>query len=290
MPPHADRSRSPRLHAAAPNEDRFDSVFGRYLVKQWSWGLKSAIEVQKEASLALTDQQSLLRGLKISGDFASMTLQGLAGIGTSGKHQGSCKRDLVSWLGDAPMPNAHIEVAPMKILKPRASDKDPFKKQGFPIMDPHEWFAWLYHQRRATFDQHFLDSDSSGQALVQFWKHVRKLKDPRVDGHAERMDKERDWNRLAIPASIHGDAVPCIQVGKPATKSFNIYSMSGLLGSGSTLEQKLALFGNFVDSEIETAEVSFGHAVWQRLLWSLYWCYLGKWPERDHIHNAPFPP
>eukprot|EP00969_Alexandrium_andersonii_P215176 9503175-Alexandrium_andersonii.AAC.1 len=92
------RSRSPRGHPSARSSaepPKFDSDLGLYLVKQWAWGHKSACEVQREAHLALNDQLNLLKKIKASSDYASSSLTRLAAIGTDGKHEGSCKRDLV---------------------------------------------------------------------------------------------------------------------------------------------------------------------------------------------------
>ena len=104
------------------------------------------------------------------------------------------------------------------------------------------------------------------------------------------LTKRPDWNRKAIPASLHGDAVPCTSIGKPGTKSYNLYSWAGILGSGSTLQQKIDIFGNFTASEIEEGDHSFGHVVWSRVLWSLHFLYLGIWPTWDHKTKKAFLP
>ena len=50
----------------------------------------------------------------------------------------------------------------------------------------------------------------------------------------------------------------------------------------------ICLFGNFVDNETK-AKGGFGFAVWRRLLWSLWFAYLGIWPTVDHMKNAYVP-
>ena len=67
-------------------------------------------------------------------------------------------------------------------------------------------------------------------------------------------------------------------------------SMAGILGSGNTLEQKQYIFGNFVDNELETYGKSFGLSVWKRVLWSLWFAFLGQWPTVDPNTKLPYPP
>eukprot|EP00974_Lingulodinium_polyedra_P065210 6304984-Lingulodinium_polyedra.AAC.1 len=124
----------------------------------------------------------------------------------------------------------------MKILKPKPGVEETVSVEPFPILEPHEYFAWLYANHRGAFDKLFLEGDGSGSHLQHFWSTVKERKDPRLETH--NLSDRPEWDTRAVPISIHGDAVPCVSIGKAGTKSYNIYSLSGLLGSGSTLEQK----------------------------------------------------
>ena len=47
--------------------------------------------------------------------------------------------------------------------------------------------------------------------------------------------KNRDgWQRKGIPIAIHGDAVACVAVGKPGTKSMDTISWASILSAGTT--------------------------------------------------------
>ena len=264
----------------------FDSHLCLHLVRQWAWGQKSAGEVQKEAALALKDQHELLQRLKLSRDFASRSLTHIAAIGSAGANPGSCSRDLKNLLGNPIFPEPHYEPVPMKVLKPKDS-METVVTESFPIQDPHVLFAWYYHHHREVFNILVLDGDASLGKLEAFWKHVWAKKDPRLNSH--NLKDRPGWNTEACPASFHGDAVPCLSIGKSGTQSFNVYSFSGILGSGTTLEQKHFVYGNFTACEVEEEEQDFTHAVWVRLLWSLHFAFLGIWPTVTHF-NKPFPP
>ena len=117
------------------------------------------------------------------------------------------------------------------------------------------------------FNQLFLDGQANSSSLRKFWAHVKATGDPRLEGH--KKDKRPDWNDHAAVAAIHGDAVPCLSIGKAGTTSYCVYSMKGILGSGTTLQQKQYLFGNFDDSEVENPVSNTMLQVWKVVLWSL---------------------
>ena len=82
------------------------------------------------------------------------------------------------------------------------------------------------------------------------------------------------WQYRAIPLSFHGDAVPCMRVGKAGSDSFDAYSWQGLLGAGSTLFLKQYLFGLF--TAMVTANTMA--PIWAEVLWSFQWLAEGTWP------------
>ena len=94
------RSRNPRVCVSRGGQIEFDSKLASYFVEQWSWGHLSACDVQRQASLALADQRDMLNRLQVSSDYASKSLVKLAAIGSEGRNDGNCKRDLIRALGD----------------------------------------------------------------------------------------------------------------------------------------------------------------------------------------------
>ena len=180
----------------------------------------------------------------------------------------------------------------MKITKPKKDDEQTIQDVDFPVVEPHAFFAWFYHNRRPHFVKQFLGGDETGGALKSFWSEVIARKDPRLEGH-DFKSRPPNWQLKAVPGSLHGDAVPCVQVGKPNTKSYDCYSMQGTLGKGPTLEQKHYIMGFFSLSEVHEDELEPGaggtmHATFTHLLWSFWFLYLGIWPTVQP-DGAPWP-
>ena len=96
------------------------------------------------------------------------------------------------------------------------------------------------------------------------------------------MARLENWRGRVVPLSLHGDAVPCVAVGKPGTKSFDVLSLQGILGRGSTKELKLYIFGLF---ELSKTDAGMDR-VWKELNWSLEHLLTGLWPAVDSEGNA----
>ena len=80
-----------------------------------------------------------------------------------------------------------------------------------------------------------------------------------------------------FPISIHGDAVPCVQVGKHATKSFDTISWLCLFSLGSTLWVKHLITGLF--EHVKTISGSTMDAIWTIVAWSFEALFNGEWPS-----------
>ena len=81
-----------------------DCALAKFLIKKWAWGLYSAHEIHEIAKEALADQKALLKSLGVADNFASKSLDALAHLGADGKFDGNLRRDLLSQLGDPPVP------------------------------------------------------------------------------------------------------------------------------------------------------------------------------------------
>ena len=259
-----------------------NSELVRVLLTAWAWGTKSAIEVQAEANAALNDQYALLESLKLSRDFANTSLYTLAALGTFGKYPNHIKGDLLRALGDINVPEPLFANVPLKVSKP-AQGKDTVCETAFPILLPHELFAYLYHCRRDIFNRNFLGGDDSNN-LARFWDAMVARRDPRLEGHS--VTSRENWKHLACPIMLHGDAVPCTGVGRAGTQSFDACSFQGLMASGSTLEVKHFIFGVYESSKIKDAEHDTMFSIWRVVMWSLWFAYLGIWPLCDYMKRA----
>ena len=79
------------------------------------------------------------------------------------------------------------------------------------------------------------------------------------------------WQRHCIPLKLHVDAVPVVGVGKSWARSMDVYSVSSLVGQGSTLEMQVliwAVMGNIMSkSNIRSHDTK--SVFWKWLIWSL---------------------
>ena len=93
----------------------------------------------------------------------------------------------------------------------------------------------------------------------------------------------KDWMKRAIPISLHGDAVPVVRVGKPASESLECLSIQSLLASGRTLEVKLLLYSMFEHSKVKdvAGTTDSMDTVWRVLVWSLQSLFEGKHPSTN---------
>ena len=99
-----------------------------------------------------------------------------------------------------------------------------------PFLPPRLLARQLFTKNRERFDKLFLGGHGDGSALEQFWKSAAKAKDPRLATHP--MIAKPNWQRRAIPISLHGDAVPAIGVGKAHSRSYDCYIWQSLLAMG----------------------------------------------------------
>ena len=250
-----------------------DSALAKLLLQRWSWGEISAHEVWQTADAALRDQEALLTSLGLNLNFASTSLSTLAKIGTEGKYPGSMRRDLTSALGEPPIPEVSWCRSPMHITKPLPGEPS-IQEVDIAVLLPHEMFAYMYKFERDAFNSRLLGGDPDG--LVSFWSELQKRKDPRLAGHP--MCAVRGWKSRSIPIAWHGDGVPAISSGKGNCKTFEVDSWSSILAGGSSIEIKVYAFGYMTHNK--NGEESM-LPIWRKVMWSLHWAFLGKWPTVD---------
>ncbi len=131
----------------AANSKTFDSALCRQLLKDWSWGLRSASTVQWCAYSAFQDEAVLVEKIATAtshtlgldpSHFRSKTLASLARLGSFGRHKNHCHRDLLVFFGDCPSPDYErfdIEVKLQKPLRWMPATKMTIKPKTFvPLM------------------------------------------------------------------------------------------------------------------------------------------------------------
>jgi hypothetical protein len=254
-----------------------------HLLFEWSWGKISAPGLQEIAHKAYTDQESLLSSLGLSTDLIKGSLRKLASLGSYGRNFQNCHRELVSYLGEPSTPAPFVHSVPMLCQKASSSESLVNCDVEMLFFLPHVMFAHFYHHKRARFNEIFLGDHSSTASLTKFWQELQSRKDPRLEAHPMRQQK--NWMRTVIPISVHGDGVPVLQVGKANTKSLEVYSFQSIFNStSSTLKAKLLMTMAFNQNLKDESHTE----IWRVLNWSLHWLYEGLWPRVD-FRGEPWP-
>ena len=265
---------------------KFDSKTAFNVVKEWTTGGKSARKVQAEARHAYDDVVETLRKCGKSPDYAPQSLKALSQLGTWGKFPGNINRELKTWLGASDEPSPYMQLVWMNISKPRkllgkAKRLPKMQQVLFPILLPHLLFHFLFTCRNDDFKDMFIGA-GAGNPVESFWEGVLGSNDPRLEGHP--MKARPDWMSFALPLSLHGDAVPCVAVGKSSCQSFDAYSWQGVLAKKMpTMRVKQYLFGLFERCKLKlTKKTRMGRDtmadIWPVVLWSFWFLYLGIFP------------
>lgn len=270
---------------AAPRDPKFDCELTGSLVVEWAWGALSANKVQHLAALAVADQTKLLQRVGASLDYIPSSLKALAAIGDSGKYPGNCHRDLLSYLGEPNIPKAFRVPIHIKIIKPR-KNKPQVQQVPVSMLLPHELFHHMYTHNYAKFVEVYLGGDEG--KVKEFWDGVELRQDPRLADHPMCRDHPL-WRTRGVPLSFHGDAVPCLAVGKAGTKSLDVWStQSVLVVQGGSLNLKNYVASMFQHNKLKKAHDEFDteDEMGDVVYWSLRALYKGKWPTHDHKGKA----
>ena len=237
--------------------------------------------MQRTAKLAFDDQTELLRSLGLSEDFADQTLRRLSSLGRSGTVPGNVHRDLVLYLGEPSTPKTFKTSIHVQLQKGKKG-KSNVVSVNMSFLLPHEYFNYLYTKRRSAFDSIILGGDPN--TLPSFWQGVQERNDPRfAELQKTSVVRKPDWMKKAVPLSIHGDAVPVIQVGKPGTKSLEVVSHQSVVAvDGSSLLLKQPVCAVFEQSKVKSSDVNTDNEIGQVLLWSYKALQDGHWPAEDH--------
>jgi hypothetical protein len=210
-----------------------------------------------------------------------MGLHKLARLGDYGKHKGNVHRDLLALLGEPSTPEAIHAPIPCRVAKAAMGESD-VKPTSMPFNCPHLVMEHLWQHHKERFDDLFFGGAYDKDLLTDFWKEVTKRRDPRVANHP--MCMREGWAERAIPIVIHGDAVPCVGVGKSGSKSFDCYSIQSVCARGSSARVKLYLFGIFEDCKVKPSPEQPEDTLkecWRVALWSLRAAFEGKAPAVD---------
>jgi len=202
----------------------------------------------------------------------------LASIGTHGMYPMHCHRDLAHRRLAKPKIMTALGSIPMWIRRPPLRVAH-VKQQ---IMLPHHVFASLYEQRQ-VFTQRMLGG--SAENVPAFWEAMRAH--PALIGHA--MCGRTDYQRHAIPVSLHGDGVPVTAIGKAWGRSVQAYSWSSMLAQGPTTSCNFLIFFIYKSLACKSDDRDTVGDFWKTLCYSLNWLFQGSWPLRD-VNGEEFHP
>ena len=90
--------------------------------------------------------------------------------------------------------------------------------------------------------------------------------------------------RIKLPTSLHGDAVPCVGVGKAAVKSYDAYSWRSILARGKPASVLQYLFGIFEACKCKPSPDCTSNSMedmWRPVLWSFLSAYSGTFDSLD---------
>ena len=160
------------------------------LLQLWSLGAIPTYWLQEIGAAATRDGNT------------NPAMQSLAQLGSNGAWPANCRRDLERLLSfdQMDLPTASSIKIPMKTPGTNNVSWD-----TCPILYPHELVHAIYTHYYAEFELRFLGGSVTN--LPYYWEGVLD-DDPRWARHPLR--EEDDFQHKAIPARVHGDAVPCL--------------------------------------------------------------------------------
>ena len=208
-------------------------------------------------------------------ELANSALKHIASLGCWGQFRGNIHRDLMNLLQSPCSPSSMSVEVPCNVSKSMPGEAM-VQTVHVPFMPPHLVIHKLYTEHRTQFDKLMFGGPYRPDMLTDFWRTVSRNKDPRLAHHP--MIKRPRWAELAIPISIHGDAVPCVGIGRSNTKSFDCYSWQSILSVGSSSEIKQYTFGIFEDCKVVPSPDSSAcsmQSLWRAALWSFLAAYEG---------------
>ena len=209
------QQRQAAQHRAA--QPHGDPEYADSLLKDWGFGLSSAIDANMHARLA--QKAGAVGGY----------LKDLAAIGASGTNPKNCSTDIMDLarklLGPALLP-VYIALIPMFVAKSENGLPEP-ELCSAGLLLPHIWFWFLHkHYPKAFFKRLLGCTEAQATTrLTGYWDSVRADDPRRLPCMGRPHHRE-----TAVPIGLHGDAVPCTK-----KDSLDVVSFFSLLGSGPTV-------------------------------------------------------
>ena len=246
------RSQVEEENAAAVGE----SKLAKFLLSKFAWGEISPQLVQEISALAVDDMQRLSDGKSMP------DLDSLAALGGHGSSPQNCFRDLMRKLEpDLALARSYNAKLPFKEIGPTNQE----------FLLPHEMFASIYEQFPDAWQHSLLPEQTE---LPKWWEAVASH--PQMVRHPVR--DRSDYKQRCLPLLLHGDDVPVHGIGKGWTSKLTVFSWCSVLALDKSTRSKLFL----TYASFEKARTKTTIDEWMKILaWSLWWLFLGLWPDSD---------
>ena len=176
------RRRALEAHDAADRDEPasksiIDSVLVRRLLRDWSWGHKSAVEVQQLCLASYNDLKDI--GCE---DKIPSSLKAIASAGQWGKNERHVHNKIISMLGQPVNPPPMSLDITCAVLKPKP-EQSPVMRVSLPFFLPHCMLSFMYHHDRPYFDKELCGGSLDDPGLKPFWTEVVRRRDPRIKRH-----------------------------------------------------------------------------------------------------------
>ncbi len=232
------------------------SAVAAVLMEKWAWGELSVPTIQAIAQAGLAD------------GIDKVDLKELASAGSA--------KNLQDKLPQTPIRDA---LSGMTGFMKRSTGG--IVKTTQTLLLPHTLFAALYEFDKSVFVDKLCGGDPAH--IGKFWSCMKNH--PMYVDPAHPLHVRSDHTSRCIPLGLHGDGVSVIGINKSWGKSVDALSWCSLLSKGSTLTTNFLIYLMWWQFVIDAANMNIWNAFTNKLAWSFYWLFVGKWPTRDENGN-----
>ena len=238
------------------------SQFAALLVRDVLWGRLPATKVAKYAKAAVAD------------GITHPDLVTVSKLGGSGLHKNNTWRDLKRKLTKSRLHDAVGTCS--AVAKDGEVDTTVI---DIPILYPHKLLATMYHDYHDKFTEYILGGSLAN--IPAFWAEMGDH--PSYASHPMHHHALSDFRTHAIPCRLYGDGTPATGVGKAWSKCVDSIIFSSCLvttGCPWLICYIIAFIYELLMYKDEYGNHLTEDAVWREIVWSLYWAYMGEWPDR----------
>ena len=239
----------------------------------------NVIVAEVVAGVARTGVVPTVHDIHTKVDAVMPSLCKVARVGTFGKHTSNVCRDVTQLTRRIQFRGTTRLSLPLKL--PGCIVSRPVLED---VLLPHRALAEMYNRFPASFAERICPSSDR---LLDFWTSIRKHPNVALLDHLLR--DVPDWRRKCIPLKLHVDAVPVVGVGKSWSKSMDVYSVTSLVGRGTTLQMHMLIWAAMSSLMAKSDTIKSRdtkHVFWKWLCWSFNQLKNGVVAANDPMNRA----